>query len=142
MQLPKKSCTHTKMQTQTLVTQKLLRTGASTNKSFYTRVPSHTRALQTEAFTFTARCFRTQSLYTEKPGFYTDTQEAFRHKGLPLNLMQKFLRAKAFTHTWSELSLRILLWNASGVQKTPTQHDTMRWTSIYRNVDIFSGTGT
>ena len=34
-----------------------------------------------------------------------------------------------YTHTCSELSLRILLWNASDVQKTPTQqHNTMRWT--------------
>ena len=36
-------------------------------------------------------------------------------------------------HTCSERSLRILLWNASGVQRHQQQQNTMRWTYIYYN---------
>ena len=41
----------------------------------------------------------------------------------------------SFTHTWSELSLRILLWNASDVQKTPTQKHNTR--DEPKNIDMY-----
>ena len=95
--LHREALTHRRFNTQAPLhadafTHRLLYTRTLLHRRFYTQTLLHTDA-------FTHRCFYTQTLFTQH--FYTQTP------------------SDTHTHFCSELSYRLVMWNASVVQKTP-----------------------